>query len=156
MILKPLDCHPLQSYLTNKLQLFNIVESCLEQTGAAHVYISTFSASEEFARKIFRFKKQGLVLSATLLLDYKASAKTARVNSFVSQVFDEVYLADNHSKVVLIANDKWRVSICTSQNQTRGNRIEGGIITTDVEVYNTLYQSYTDIINISSAQYGTL
>ncbi len=39
-------------------------------------------------------------------------------------MFDEVYLSENHSKVILIQNARWQVSICTSQNQTRGNRVE--------------------------------
>ena len=82
-----------------------------------------------------------------MLADLKASRKTVNLYTFISNVFDDVYLAENHSKVILLANDKWHVSICTSQNQTRGNRTESGIITTDRKVYDTLFSRFSEIIN---------
>lgn len=124
----------------------------LSETGPAEIYISTFSTSEEFLRRIYRLKRRGQLIRATMLADLKASRKTVNLYTFIANVFDEVYLSENHSKVILIQNARWQVSICTSQNQTRGNRVESGIITTDPAVFIQLRERYAHIINTNAIQ----
>ena len=113
---------------------------------------TTFSTSEEFLRRIYRLKRRGQLIRATMLADLKASRKTVNLYTFIANVFDEVYLSENHSKVILIQNARWQVSICTSQNQTRGNRVESGIITTDPAVFIQLRERYAHIINTNAIQ----
>ncbi len=149
-IIKPLSSTPLQAYLDNRIQLFDVIEKILSETGPAEIYISTFSTSEEFLRQIFRLQKKGMITKATMLTDLKASRKTVNLYTFISNVFDNVYLAENHSKVILIRNSKWMVSICTSQNQTRGNRTESGMITTDPRVYLDLQEQFSKIVNTNA------
>lgn len=149
-IIKPLSGTPLQAYLDNRIQLFDVIEKILTETGSAEIYISTFSTSEEFLRQIFRLRKKGMITKATMLTDLKASRKTVNLYTFISNVFDNVYLAENHSKVILIRNSKWMVSICTSQNQTRGNRTESGMITTDPRVYLDLQEQFSKIVNTNA------
>lgn len=146
-IIKPLSKAPLQAYLDNRIQLFDVIEKILSETGPAEIYISTFSTSEEFLRRIFRLRKRGWLMRATMLVDLKASRKTVNLYTFISGVFDDVYLAENHSKVILIKNAKWTVSICTSQNQTRGNRTESGMISTDPRIYLDLMERFSEIVN---------
>ena len=146
-IIKPLSGTPLQAYLDNRIQLFDVIEKILAETGPAEIYISTFSTSEEFLRRIFRLRKRGWLTKAVMLTDLKASRKTVHLYTFISNVFDDVYLAENHSKVILIRNEKWMVSICTSQNQTRGNRTESGMITTDPCIYLELQKQFSTIVN---------
>ena len=146
-ILKPLSDAPLQAYLDNRVQLFDIIEYILTQTGPASIYISTFSTSEEFLRRIFKLRQKGMLTSAVMLADLKASRKTVNLYRFISSVFDYVYLTENHSKVILIHNAQWHVSICTSQNQTRGNRTESGMISTSPEIYFKLQGQFSDIVN---------
>ena len=64
------------------------------------------------------------------------------------QAIDNIFLTDNHSKLILIESDSdpMRVAIITSQNLTRGNRHESAIITTDQEVYATLLHSFQDMM----------
>ena len=141
---------PLQAYLDNRLQLFDVLEQILDQTGSAAVYVSTFSTSEEFLRRMFYLKKKKKVSHATLLADLKAAKKTVNLSQFMSTVFDDVYLGENHSKILLICNENWRVSVVTSQNQTRGNRTECGMISTDAAIFETLLTQYSEIINHKS------
>jgi hypothetical protein len=145
-IIRPIGQHPLQAYLDNRIQLFDVIEKILSETGPAKVYISTFSTSEEFLRRIYRLKREGRISRATMLADLKASRKTVILYSLISHTFDECYLAENHSKVILIENSRFRVSICTSQNQTRGNRTESGMISTDPAVYETLLDEFKSIV----------
>ncbi len=53
----------------------------------------------------------------------------------MTETFDVVKLSLNHSKIILVANDEWLVSVITSQNQTYGDRAECTFITTDRDVY---------------------
>ena len=118
-LLKPISDMPLQAYLDNRLQLFDVLEFILLQTGPAKVYVSTFSTSEEFLRRLFSLRKRELILHAVLMADLKAAKKTVNLSTFMGVVFDDVYLTENHSKVLLVENDNWMVSVVTSQNQTR-------------------------------------
>lgn len=148
--LKPLSESPLQAYLDNRIQLFDIIEEILRQTGKADIMISTFSTSEEFLRRLYRLKKAELINKSVMLADLKATRKTVILYNFMKNVFDDVYLAENHSKVILIKNSKWTVSICTSQNQTRGNRTESGIVSTDGTIFYKLMSSFLSIIDKKS------
>ena len=145
-LLKPLSDVPLQAYLDNRLQLFDVLEFILSQTGPAKVYVSTFSTSEECLRRLFSLRKRQLILHSVL----KAAKKTVNLYTFMSSVFDDVYLTENHSKVLLIENDRWMVTVVTSQNQTRGNRTECAMITTQPDLFLTLRDQFSEIINTRS------
>lgn len=149
-ILKSLSTTSLQAYVDNRIQLYDVIDKILKETGPAEIYISTFSTSEEFLRQMYRFRTSGLITRAVMLTDLKASKKTMNLYRFISAVFDQVYLGENHSKVILIHNDKWSVSVCTSQNQTRGNRVESGMISTDKAIYHSLFVSLSQIIQTNA------
>ena len=134
--LKPLASCPLQCYLTNTLQVADVVEWVLEQVGRATIWQTSFSISEEFLRRLFFINKSGKVDTIHLILDFKATQKTLRLWPFLTRVIEHTYLADNHSKVILIKSAAGQtVSIITSQNLTRGNRNESAIVTTDEHVF---------------------
>lgn len=146
------DLHrnPIQVYLDDQVQLYNVIEGVLEQTGPAKLTITTFSTSEEFLRRIYKMRQRGLIRHARLITDFKAAQKTAILYQFMAQVFDDVFLAPNHSKVVLVDAVTARVAIVTSQNQTRGNRTEAGVILNDSGVYDTLSKKVEILINKSA------
>lgn len=68
-------------------------------------------------------RRKGLVRSACLFTDFKAAEKTARVNPILRCAYDEVRFCQNHSKVMVIEG-KFPAVVLSSQNQTRGNRLE--------------------------------
>lgn len=65
----------------------------------------------------------------------------------MTEAFDEVKLAFNHSKVMLVANSEWLVSVITSQNQTYGDRAECTFITTDRDVYLNLNNMLNNLLD---------
>ena len=138
--LKPLANTPLQAYFDNRLQLADVIDQVLRQIGPAELVISTFSTSDAFIRRL-------LVKSCSLFLDLKASRKTVLLAGFIKSVFDAVFLCENHSKVVLLGNDSHRVTIVTSQNQTQGNRMECGMITTDKDIYQYIIHGFLQLKN---------
>ena len=122
--LKPLADTPNQAYLTNALQVADVLEWILQQVGKAKVWQTSFSISEEFLRRLFFIEKGGKVLEFNLVLDHKATNKTLKLWSFICQVMKRTYLADNHSKILLVESEAGdTISVVTSQNLTRGKAI---------------------------------
>lgn len=156
-ILRPLEDAPFQAYLSNAVQVADILEWVLEQTGTAEVWQTSFSISEEFLRRLFFLKKKRPISRFNLLLDHKATNKTVKLWSFIVQVVDRTFLADNHSKILLVKSaDGDTVSVVTSQNLTRGNRAESAFISTSPEIFANLHASVLDIIEYHSVPLNDL
>ena len=52
-ILKPLKDTPYQAYLSNAVQVADILDWILSQVGMAEIWQTSFSISEEFLRRLF-------------------------------------------------------------------------------------------------------
>lgn len=142
-----------QAYMSNALQVADILQWILTQTGGASVRMTSFSISEEFLRRIFFIERSGLVKSLDIVLDYKATNKTLALWPFIAQTVRNCYLADNHSKILLVKNDTWKVAVVMSQNLTRGNRYESGFITTDPAVHDSLSSQLDYVITRQSVPF---
>lgn len=146
-VLQPLSDAPSQAYLTNAVQVADLLEWILQQVGISDIIQTSFSISEEFLRRLFFIKKEGNVRNLSLVLDFKASQKTVKLWPFVSQVFDKTYLSENHSKILLVrslSGDK--ITVITSQNLTRGNRYESTFVTSDAKIFDTMFSQVDDLI----------
>ena len=161
-ILKPLDVSASQAYISNALQVADILEWILnQQDGAASctrrditVRQSTFSISEEFLRRMFFIKRRLSSVRFIVVIDRKALLKTMQLWNFVANVYDEVYISDNHSKILLVSSDSdpsGGVAMVTSQNLTRGNRAESSVISSDPDVFFSLLADFNDLITNNSA-----
>lgn len=146
-ILKPLAEKSYQVYLNNAVQVADILEWILEQVGRSEVWQTSFSISEEFLRRLYFITKVNEVSRINLVLDHKATVKTLKLWAFITQVIERTFLADNHSKILLVKSEKGdTVCVITSQNLTRGNRYETSFISTDKEIFNTLFSQVNDLI----------
>lgn len=152
-VLQPLVDNPSQAYLSNMLQVADVLRWILDQTGPAHVQLTSFSISEEFLRRIFFIEKENLIRSLDIVLDFKATNKTLILWPFIAQTVENCYLASNHSKLLLVFNDKWSVSVVMSQNLTRGNRFESGFISTDKSVFSALHEQVNYVITRQSVPF---
>lgn len=152
-VLRPLADNPSQAYLSNMLQVADVLRWILDQTGPAYVQLTSFSISEEFLRRIFFIEKENLIRSLDIVLDFKATNKTLILWPFIAQTVENCYLASNHSKLLLVFNDKWSVSVVMSQNLTRGNRFESGFISTDKSVFSALHEQVNYVITRQSVPF---
>lgn len=150
-ILKPLKSgiDQYQYFLGNGLHTLGLIGWILGQTGRADVFVSTFSTSDAFCSGFLNLRNKELIDTAVLVADLKASKKTVQLAKLMSNCFDHVYLAQNHSKIVLVQNDRWMVSVISSQNQTYGDRAECTMVTTSQEAYMDLYGGLKNIIDKS-------
>ena len=155
--LKPLASCPNQAYLTNALQVADVLDWILDQLGVSNVWQTSFSISEEFLRRLFFIEKSGRVKEFNLVLDHKATNKTLKLWAFIDQVIERTYLADNHSKILLVQSLYGDcVSVVTSQNLTRGNRAESAFISTDKAIFTTLKKQIDDLITNHSVPLNDL
>ena len=156
-ILRPLKDTPFQAYLSNAVQVADILEWILEQVGIAEIWQTSFSISEEFLRRLFFICKANKVSRINLVLDHKATNKTLKLWAFITQVIERTYLADNHSKILLVRSEAGEtVSVITSQNLTRGNRAESAFISTDPVIFAGLFAQVNDLITNHSVPLNDL
>ncbi len=156
-ILRPLSEAPNQAYLSNAVQVADILEWVLHQVGLSEVWQTSFSISEEFLRRLFFICKGQKVSRINLVLDHKATNKTLKLWAFITQVIEHTYLADNHSKILLVKGENGKtVSVVTSQNLTRGNRAESAFISTDPAIFAQLYAQVQDLITNHSVPLNDL
>ncbi|MBR6263233.1 MAG: C4-dicarboxylate ABC transporter [Prevotella sp.] len=150
-ILLPLKDAPNQAYLSNAIQVADILEWILGQVGVATIWQTSFSISEEFLRRLYFIKKSKKVKEINLILDHKATNKTLKLWVFITQVIRKTYLADNHSKILLVeSEDGQQVAVITSQNLTRGNRHESAFISTDKAIFQRLKVEVESLIKNKS------
>ena len=131
--LQPLRDKPYQAYLSNALQVADVLDWVLQQLGKSEVWQTSFSISEEFIRRLFFIEKSGLVTKFNLVLDHKATNKTLKLWAFITQVINTTYLADNHSKVLLVRSQK-----------------------TDLDIFRTLHAQIQDLITNHSVPLNEL
>lgn len=148
--IKPLSEDPLQAVVTNLLQVTDIMQLMLSELEGGEIIISTFSVSEELLRRLFRLKKKIDITKLTLVVDYKAMNKTVQLWRFIDQIFDEVYMCDNHSKSISVKSDKGCATLITSQNLTRGNRYEAHVLTSYPAIYDNIVCDIKNIIKYRS------
>lgn len=135
---------PLQAFVTDRLQLGDVLEKLLQYCGSSRVIVSTYSTGEEFLRRVAQLRRSGRILHLTIIADWKAAEKTARLHGMLHRLCDELILANNHSKVMLIEGDI-RVASLLSQNQTRGNRLENYTIIHDSGIWDSLNDSLSSL-----------
>lgn len=155
-LLQPLAPEQSQAYLSDRLQVADILDWILKQTGPADVRMSSFSISEEFLRRIFFIRKSKLIRSLHVVLDFKATNKTLILWPFIRQTVEHCHLAPNHSKILLVSNDSWHVAVIMSQNLTRGNRFESACVSTDSRVFASLDDQLSYLITRQSVPFNEI
>ena len=144
-ILKPISEKPLQAFFGQGLHTLGLLGWILKQTGMADVWVSSYSTSEPFLNGFVRLKDKSLVRHSAILLDQRAARKTLKLETLLCNAFDHVFLAQNHSKLLLVRNQSFCVAVITSQNQTYGARAESTILSTDGSVFNALMDEFVHL-----------
>lgn len=112
-------------------------------TGRAQVWISTFSISEAAIRALFDASERGLIASVRCLFDHTIPKNKLSLLFFAHNVVTDIYITANHSKIMLIENDQWKISVVSSANMTPNPRKEAGVIFTTPEVFD-IYRTHLE------------
>lgn len=105
-------------------------------TGPAKVWITTFSISEVAIRSFLGSIDKKLITELNLLIDFSTRKNKLDLTFFANNVVNQVKLANNHSKIILIENDDWKVVVNGSANMSPNMRYEAGVISTIEDIYS--------------------
>ena len=111
-ILKPLSECPHQAYLSNALQVADVLEWILGQVGKSEIWQTSFSISEEFLRRLFFIEKSGNITAFNLVLDHKATQQDPQIVGF-HHPDDEAHISRRQPLQNPVGKSgKWRASQC--------------------------------------------
>lgn len=111
--------------------LHDLLDYLLSLSGEANVLISSYSISEASVREFLRLKEEGCIMSLRVLLDLSVKSQKGSLLFFANNVADEIRLAANHSKIIIIEGETRFFTVLSSANFTVNPRYECGFITTD-------------------------
>lgn len=124
-------------YSKGAFNLIQLVLYLLKQTGPAHIFISSYSISEESLSTLLRYRDKGNILSIHFLIDNRVRSISPKPFDFLVTSFPDCYrCCALHAKVALIYNDSFRLSVVGSQNATHNPKLERGIIHTNRDVFD--------------------
>lgn len=133
--------HQIKPFFSEGLwSMHDLMLYLLEITGPAKVWISTFSISEAAIRAIHLAIEKGWITEIHCLFDHTIRKHKLGLLYFASHVVGDISITSNHSKLVLIENDEWKISVVGSANMTPNPRKEAGVIFSDpnaLEFYKT-------------------
>ncbi len=122
-------------YSDGNFNLIRLIFHLLKQTGPAHVFMTTYSISQQSLEKVQSALSKKELLSIRFLIDNRVKVMSPKPFQMLRQSFNYRCIS-LHAKVALIENPEWRISIVTSQNATDNPKLERGVIFTDDRVFN--------------------
>lgn len=114
-----------------KWNLHDLLDYLLSLSGKADVLISSYSISETSVREFLRLKEEGCIKTLRVMLDLSVKSQKGSLLFFANNVADEIRLAANHSKIIVIEGETRCFTVLSSANFTVNPRYECGYITTD-------------------------
>ena len=116
--------------------------------GQSKVDLATFSISEASIRSFASAIGDGLISEFNCILDHTVKKNKLELLFFANNIVNEITILPNHSKLLLIGNKDWKITVIGSANMTPNPRKEVGVIFTVPEIYT----KYLAFFNLSKAQ----
>lgn len=127
--------------------LHDLLHLLLSFTGSADVSIASFSISEEAVRCFFSELECDKIKTLNCLLDYTMRSHKIDLMLFLEIVATDVRTSPNHSKIILIENDTWKVAVIGSANFTPNPRLEIACVFTTTKEFNSIKSTFTEVWN---------
>jgi hypothetical protein len=112
----------------------------LSCSGKSDVVITSFSISDEIIRTLINATENDYINDLQLILNTSVKRNKTSLLLFANKALSYIALANNHMKLTLIENDKFKIVVNQSANLTINPAFESGMICTVPEVYN-LYKN---------------
>ncbi len=133
-------------YSYGNFNLVRLILYIIKQTGAVHAFMTSYSFSQKSIEAIQRQIELNNLLSFKVIVDNRVRSLSPKPFQMLMQSFD-YRCSSIHAKVALLWNDKWKISIVTSQNATDNPKLERGTIFTDDDVFNFDLNALTNEFN---------
>lgn len=124
-----------------KWSMHELLIYLLNISGPSKVWLSTFSISETAIRAFSFLIENKLILELHCLFDHTIKRHKLDLLYFASNIASTIKLCSNHSKIILIENDHWKITVVGSANMTPNVRKEAGVIFTQAHVFYQ-YKNY--------------
>ncbi len=116
--------------------MHDLVTELLKKYRPAEIFITTYALREFAVKQLINAIERKQITSVTLLIDYKAKARTPEVYQLASMNFNRIYLTSIHAKVTVLRSAAGCITIVGSANWTSNPRIESGVISLDEATAN--------------------
>lgn len=131
-------------YSFGNFNSMRLIFHLLKTIGPANIIMSSYGISPKTIDGIIRRRNNGEILDFRLIIDNRVRSISPKPFDMIVRNFDYRCISI-HAKVACIYNDKWKVSLISSQNATDNPKIERGIIYTDPNVFDFDYKILNDI-----------
>jgi hypothetical protein len=122
----------LERYFVTKGQfsLIDVVRRILDQTGPADVVISTWTSAGADIAEAFDLLDDGRIRSIRFLVDHFFQRRKPQFCGQIRKLFgdESIRVTRNHAKLVVITNEKWKISVLTSMNLNMNPRLEYALV----------------------------
>lgn len=141
--IRPLSIKPYWS--NGKWSTHDLLVYLLSITGPAELLMSTFSIGETAITTLYHLFKEGQIKKLDLLIDYTAKKHRLELLNFAANMGAQIRIESNHSKVLLLQNESWNITVVGSGNMTPNPRYEAGVIFTYADTYQQYHQIISEI-----------
>lgn len=127
-------------FTKGQFSLIDLLKALLDQTGPAHLTLSTWTAANADLQEVLEFLKDGQILSARFLLDFSFQRRQPEVAHMIRERFgmQSLRITKNHAKFVLLRNPQWTLVVKTSMNLNSNPRLEDFDISPDPKLWRFL------------------
>jgi hypothetical protein len=122
-------------YSYGNFNLVRLMLHIIKQTGPVHAFMTSYSFSQKSIEAIQRKIETKHFLSFKVIVDNRVRSLSPKPFQMLMESFD-YRCSSIHAKVALLWNDKWNISIVTSQNATDNPKLERGTVFTDKSVFD--------------------
>ena len=132
-----------------QFSLIELISVLLDQTGPAHLIVSTWTAAGADLNDAFALIESGKLLSVRFIVDHTFQRRQPAFAARIRELFglDAIRVTRNHCKFSLIRNDKWNLVLKTSMNFNFNPRLENFDISDDVALAEFLQGIVDEIFN---------
>lgn len=130
-------------YSRGNFNLVRLICYLLKQTGPAHLMLTSYSFSRKSIEQLQNRIEKQEILSFKVILDNRVRVMSPKPFQMIAASFDYRCISV-HAKIALIWNDRWKITIITSQNATDNPKLERGIIFTDPEIFEFDFNNLND------------
>lgn len=116
----------LYGFTKGQFSLLDLIIACLQFTGPARLFVSTWTAARHEILKLQDLLEAGQILDVRWLIDFTFARRDPEAANQIRQTFglDSVRVSQNHAKFCLFENDHWRLVLRSSMNLNMNPRFE--------------------------------
>jgi hypothetical protein len=136
-------------YISNgKVSSYQLLNYFLDRFNEpANVHITTWGFTELALRQLANRKEAGHIKDLYFVFSDQVKVNKANEYQLATSIATAYKKHPCHAKIYLIKTDHFQVSIITSGNLNRNNKLESGTITFDRFIYNEYAEYLNNLIN---------